>query len=195
MSRPVKRPPTLRKVWPEELIAHRILPLFRRHGAPASWGLREAAFLFDYAVKGPPRAPILRRLEKQFRRQAAKHKREPFYHLTTLYHRAAADAPTLRPAILETFDALMRQMGPEAFAPLFADVTTLWDKAFRSPEFTVAAELAIRADDPATWEKTTSELAAELTAYTKHWGDAIPVSEKVVEHARRSVRDILLVSP
>jgi len=151
VSHPVKTPARLRKVLPDDLLALRVIKLFARHGAPASWGIAEAHFLVEFVFKGLPSVPFLRHVERGYREIATKTKSRETARMAAMFKAALRNAP--RDALVRTrcFDRMMRTMDKADFFALLADVSVIWGKAFASPEFNLATEVGIRADDPEMW--------------------------------------------
>lgn len=181
-GRQPKRPRVPKRLHPEELLGPKALQVLTKCGAPAHWGVEEALVLRDYAAHPSDVLRYCERLRSEDLEKLPPHIKESRERMRRRFPVKEVRDGKLK--MLLKFDQLFAE-APDAVSRALPLLRALWDKCFRSPELSAVAEIAMRADCAQMWESSAQELADWLHS------DETPMTAKVVEHARRRVRELL----
>lgn len=153
---------------PLDLLAGKAARILRQCGAPAAWGSAEVFTMLRFAV-----VPSLTGFGLWSER------------LGKALGSPKADYTRMRNTTAAELSRLLHE-APDAVFGALPKLRRLYQQAFQSPEFTVTAELGMR---PELWNVRVKELAPYLRRKA-----GIPLTEKVLEHAKSRLRKTRMIA-
>lgn len=174
MGRPIRKPESRRKVFPDELLWPDMVAILRKCKAPEHWGPEHAMDLWWYVTR-----------PSGYLAYCERHRRGEVRPPRAFGEHAAARIKRSMLLHLLNFDAMFAE-APDAVAKAIPLLRKLWGKRFASTLFSPMAELAM-AEDGVAWGELTEDQIAE---YLKRRTGA-PVTTDVVRKARRKLREVL----